>query len=47
VTPESEGKKDPPPGGKPREQLKPGNGDPDIPVEETDIKKLGARMFGH
>ncbi len=44
---EGEGKKDPPPGGKPREQLKPGNGDPDIPVEETDIKKLGARMFGH
>lgn len=35
----------PPPGGKPREQLKPGSGDPDAPVEETDIKKLGARMF--
>jgi hypothetical protein len=40
-------KKDPPPGGKPREQLKPGNGDPDTPVEETDIKAIGARMFAH
>jgi 5-methylcytosine-specific restriction protein A len=36
-----------PPGGKPREQLKPGNGDPDQPVEETDVKKLGERMFRH
>jgi hypothetical protein len=37
--------KPPPPAGKPREQLKPGSGDPDAPVEETDIKKLGERMF--
>jgi hypothetical protein len=35
----------PPPGGRPREQLRPGNGDPDTPVEETDIQKLGERMF--
>lgn len=35
----------PPSGGRPREELKPGNGDPDTPVEETDIKALGARMF--
>lgn len=35
----------PAPSGKPREQLKPGNGDPDLPVEETDVKKLGERMF--
>lgn len=35
----------PPPGGRPREQLKPGNGDPDVPVEETDVKALGERMF--
>lgn len=35
----------PAPSGKPREQLKPGNGDPDLPVEETDVKALGARMF--
>lgn len=35
----------PPPGGRPREQLKPGNGDPDTPVEETDVTKLGERMF--
>jgi hypothetical protein len=37
----------PPPGGRPREQLKPGNGDPDTPVEETDIQKIGERMFRH
>lgn len=35
----------PNPTSKPREQLKPGNGDPDLPVEETDVKKLGERMF--
>jgi hypothetical protein len=35
----------PPPGGRPREQLKPGSGDPDTPVEETDIRVLGERMF--
>lgn len=35
----------PSPTGKPREQLKPGSGDPDAPVEETDIKKIGERMF--
>lgn len=40
---EEEGK--PAPSGKPQERLKPGNGDPDLPVEETDIKKLGERMF--
>jgi hypothetical protein len=34
-----------PPGGRPREELKPGNGDPDTPVEETDVKKIGERMF--
>lgn len=38
-------KKDPPPGGRPDERLLPGNGDPDTPVEETDLKKLGERMF--
>lgn len=35
----------PTPSGKPREQLKPGNGDPDAPIEETDVRKLGERMF--
>lgn len=36
----------PPPGGKPREDLKPGSGtDPETPVAETDVKKIGARMF--
>jgi len=39
-------KKDPPPGGKPREQLKPGNGDPDVGPDPTkDLKSLGASMF--
>jgi len=37
----------PTPSGKPREQLKPGSGDPDTPVEETDVKKLGERMFSN
>lgn len=37
----------PPPGGRPREQLKPGNGDPDVPAEETDVVALGERMFRH
>lgn len=37
----------PTPSGKPQEQLKPGNNDPDAPVEETDVRKLGARMFQH
>lgn len=41
--PAEEGK--PAPSGKPQERLKPGNGDPDAPVEETDVKKLGERMF--
>lgn len=40
-------KKGAPPGGGPTPDLKPGNGDPDTPVEETDIKALGARMFQH
>lgn len=35
----------PTPSGKPREQLKPGSGDPDEPVAETDVRKLGERMF--
>lgn len=35
----------PAPGGKPREQLKPGGGDPDLPPEETDLAKIGERMF--
>jgi hypothetical protein len=35
----------PAPAGKPREALKPGTGDPTAPVEETDLSKLGARMF--
>jgi hypothetical protein len=35
------------PAGKPREVLKPGNNDPDAPVEETDVRKLGERMFSH
>lgn len=39
------GEAKPAPTGKPREQLKPGSGDPDAPVEETDVKKLGERMF--
>ncbi len=38
-------KKDLPPGGKPQEQLKPGTGTDDAPVETTDVKKLGERMF--
>ena len=42
---DEDGKPAPPPGGKPREELKPGTGTPDAPVEETDIKKIGARMF--
>ena len=33
--------------GKPREDLKPGGGDPDKPVEETDVRKIGERMFTH
>lgn len=33
------------PGGKPREALKPGGGDPDLPPDETDLVKLGERMF--
>lgn len=37
----------PKPAGKPQERLKPGSGDPDAPVEETDIKKLGERMFSN
>ncbi len=32
-----------PPGN--RRDFKPGTGDPDVPVEETDVKKLGERMF--
>lgn len=35
----------PPPGSKPSEDLKPGGGDPDEPVETTDVKALAARMF--
>lgn len=35
----------PTPPGKPREQLRPGGGDPETPVEPTDVKELGARMF--
>lgn len=35
----------PAPGGRPREQLKPGGGDPDLPPEETDVIKIGERMF--
>jgi hypothetical protein len=35
----------PTPTQKPREQLKPGSGDPDAPLEETDTKKIGERMF--
>lgn len=35
-----------PPGGAPRERLKPGNGDDaDTPVEDTDVKAIGERMF--
>lgn len=37
----------PAPSRKPQEQLKPGSSDPDAPVEETDVRKLGARMFQH
>lgn len=37
----------PPPGGRPREQLKPGNGDPDVPADDTDIRAIGERMFRH
>lgn len=33
------------PATKPREQLRPGTNDPDAPVEETDVRKLGERMF--
>lgn len=40
-----EGTPAPPPGAKPSERLKPGNGNPEEPVAETDLKKLGARMF--
>lgn len=37
-----------PPGGAPRERLKPGNGDDiDTPVEETDVKAIAERMFQH
>lgn len=36
----------PPTGGRPTEDLKPGGGDPDTPVDTTDVKELGARMFG-
>jgi hypothetical protein len=39
------GEPKPTPAGKPREHLKAGSGDPDQPVEETDVKALGARMF--
>lgn len=35
----------PPPGGKAREELKPAGSNPDAPVDETDVKKLGERMF--
>lgn len=35
----------PSPTQKPQERLKPGNNDPDAPVDETDVKKLGERMF--
>ncbi len=35
----------PAPVGKPREAFKPGNNDPDAPAEETDVRKLGERMF--
>lgn len=35
------------PGQRPAERLKPGTGTDDAPVEETDVKKLGARMFEH
>jgi hypothetical protein len=34
-----------PPTQRPTERLKPGTGTDEAPVEETDIKKLGARMF--
>lgn len=37
----------PPPGGRPREQLKPGNGDPDVPADDLDIRAIGERMFRH
>lgn len=42
---DEEGDKKPAPTGKPREQLKPGNNDPDVPVEETDVRKIGERIF--
>lgn len=42
-----EQKPPPAPGSKPKENLKPGSGDPDAPVEETDLKKLGERMFAN
>ncbi len=43
---ETGGSKPPaPPGGKPQERLKPGGTEPDLPVEPTDVKALGARMF--
>jgi hypothetical protein len=45
AVPESPAK--PAPVGKPREDLKPGNNDPDAPVEEKDLSKIGARMFGN
>jgi glycyl-tRNA synthetase beta subunit len=38
----------PPPGGAPRERLKPGNGDDaDTPVEEADIRAIGERIFAN
>lgn len=43
--PAAPGEPKPTPAGKPREHLKAGSGDPDQPVEETDVKALGARMF--
>lgn len=40
-----DGEPRPTPTQKPQERLKPGNNDPDAPVEETDLRKLGERMF--
>lgn len=37
----------PAPPGKPREHMKPGNNEPDAEPEESDVRKLGARMFQH
>jgi hypothetical protein len=40
-----DGENRPAPTQKPQERLKPGNNDPDAPLEETDVRKLGERMF--